>query len=118
MSAQVTEPANAAKNKVNTARKKDAEIEIDLAALLFRDLEKIHWILLAALVCAAIAGVYVFKFVTPIYQATSKIYIVGSDTTISLSDLQMAERAGIPFVRITETDNLLTFTQRLTCSAR
>ena len=36
----------------------------------------------------------------------------------SLSDRQMAERAGIPFVRITETDNLLTFAQRLTCSAR
>ena len=33
----------------------------------------------------------------------------------SPSDWQMAERAGIPFVRITETDNLLTFAQRLTC---
>ena len=32
----------------------------------------------------------------------------------SLSDQQMAERAGIPFVRITETDNLLTFAKRLT----
>ena len=32
----------------------------------------------------------------------------------SFSDLQMAERAGIPFVRITDTDNLLTFAQRLT----
>ena len=32
----------------------------------------------------------------------------------SFSDLQMAERAGIPFVRITETDNLLTFAKRLT----
>ena len=32
----------------------------------------------------------------------------------SPSDRQMAERAGIPFVRITKTDNLLTFAQRLT----
>ena len=58
--------------------------EIDLGALFYRFLEKIHWILLTALVGAAIAGVMVFKFVTPIYEATSKIYIVGSDTTISL----------------------------------
>ena len=43
---------------------------IDWVSVLFRLLEKIHWIVLAD-------------------QATSKIYIAGSDTTISLSDLQL-----------------------------
>ena len=62
---------------------------IDWGALLFRLLEKIHWIILAALLGGAIAWLYVTQMVTPIYQATSKIYIAGSDTTISLSDLQL-----------------------------
>ena len=67
----------------------DDEDEIDLAGLFYRFLEKIHWIILLALIGAVIAGVLVFRVITPIYEATSKIYIVGSDTAISLSDLQI-----------------------------
>ena len=62
---------------------------IDWASLLFRLLEKIHWILLAATVGAAATFFYVRYSVTPIYQATSKLYIAGSETSISLSDLQL-----------------------------
>ncbi len=62
---------------------------IDWASLLFRLLEKIHWILLAAIVGAAATFFYVRYSVTPIYQATSKLYIAGSETSISLSDLQL-----------------------------
>ncbi len=62
---------------------------IDWGAILFRLLEKIHWIVLAAILGGIIAWLYVTRMVTPIYQATSKIYIAGSDTTISLSDLQL-----------------------------
>ena len=62
---------------------------IDLGALFYRFLEKIHWIIICALIGTLIAGLWVFKFVTPIYEATSKIYIIGSDTTISLTDLQI-----------------------------
>ena len=75
-------------SKAETTNQQE-EIEIDLVALFYRLLEKIHWILLTALAGAIIAWVIVSRFVTPIYQATSKIYIVGSDTTISLSDLQI-----------------------------
>ena len=62
---------------------------IDWVSVLYRLLEKLHWIVLAALVGALIAWFYVTRMVTPIYQATSKIYIAGSDSTISLSDLQL-----------------------------
>lgn len=62
---------------------------IDWPALLFNLLENIHWILLTALLCAVATGFYVSRYVTPIYQATSKIYIAGSETTISLSDIQL-----------------------------
>ena len=76
------------------------EEEIDLGALFYRFLEKIHWILLTALVGAAIAGVLVFKFITPIYEATAKIYIVGSDTTISLSDLQIGSNLAADYQEV------------------
>ena len=76
------------------------EDEIDLGGLFYRFLEKIHWILLTALVGAAIAGVVVFKFITPIYEATSKIYIVGSDTTISLTDLQIGSNLAADYQEV------------------
>lgn len=61
----------------------------DWMSLFFQLLEKIHWILLAGIIGAVIAGIFALKIVTPIYKATSKIYIVGSETSISLSDLQI-----------------------------
>ena len=78
----------------------EEDMEIDLVALFYRLLEKIHWILLTALIGAAIAGVYVYKLATPIYQATSKIYIVGSDTTISLSDLQIGSNLAADYQEV------------------
>ena len=78
----------------------EEEDEIDLGALFYRFLEKVHWIILTALIGAAIAGVMVFKFVTPIYEATSKIYIVGSDTTISLTDLQIGSNLAADYQEV------------------
>ena len=78
----------------------DDEAEIDLGALFYRFLEKAHWIILCALIGAAIAGALVFKVITPIYQATAKIYIVGSDTTISLSDLQIGSNLAADYQEV------------------
>ena len=82
------------------AKTDDDTMEIDLLALFFRFLEKIHWILLTALAGAAIAGVLVYRVITPVYQATSKIYIVGSDTTISLSDLQIGSNLAADYQEV------------------
>ncbi len=78
----------------------DSEMEIDLGALALRMLEKIHWILLSAFLCAAIAGAYVYFLATPFYQATSKIYIVGSETAISLSDLQIGSNLAADYQEV------------------
>ncbi len=75
-------------------------VEIDLGALFYRFLEKMHWIILTALLGAAVAGVIVYFAITPIYQATSKIYIVGSDTTISLSDLQIGSNLAADYQEV------------------
>ncbi len=86
--ATVQAKANPANTKAGNKQSNNTA-EIDLVALFYKYLEKLHWILLTALIGAAIAGVIVYFLITPIYQATAKIYIVGSDTTISLTDLQI-----------------------------
>ena len=68
--------------------------------MFYRFLEKIHWIIICAIIGAVIAGVIVFKFITPIYEATAKIYIVGSDTTISLSDLQIGSNLAADYQEV------------------
>ncbi len=78
----------------------DTNDEIDLGALLFRFLEKIHWIILLALIGAAVAFGIVRYAVQPIYQATAKIYIVGSDTTISLTDLQIGSNLAADYKEV------------------
>ena len=70
---------------------------VDWASLLFHLLENIHWILLAACLCAVATGLYVSICVTPIYQATSKLYIAGSETTISLSDIQLGSSLAMDY---------------------
>jgi capsular polysaccharide biosynthesis protein len=90
-----------AKTDSPAAAKQENDVtEIDLVALFYRLLEKFHWILLTALVGAGIALVIVLKFITPMYQATAKIYIVGSDTTISLSDLQIGSNLAADYQEV------------------
>ncbi len=86
--------------KEENREEENGEVEIDLVALFTRYLEKLHWILLSALVVAVATGVVVFTVITPIYQATSKIYIVGSDTTISLSDLQIGSNLAADYQEV------------------
>ena len=84
----------------NAVVKRNDASQIDLVDLGMRMLEKIHWILLSAFVAALLAGVYVFFLATPIYEATSKIYIVGSETAISLSDLQIGSNLAADYQEV------------------
>ena len=66
------------------------EDEIDIVELMYRLLEKWKIIVLACILGALIAGVYTICFVTPMYTATSKLYVVNAkDSAINLSDLQV-----------------------------
>ena len=93
-----TSPVNAVQE-----RNEPAEVEIDLVALFYRFLEKIHWILLTGILGAVIAGVIVYFLITPMYEATAKIYIVGSDTTISLTDLQIGTNLAADYQEVFKT---------------
>lgn len=64
--------------------------EVDLIELLYRLIEKWKIIVLACLFGALIAAVCTFYFITPMYTATSKLYVVNAkDSAINLSDLQI-----------------------------
>ena len=66
------------------------DVEIDLAELLFGLLEKWKLILAVALIGAIVMGVYSYMIATPIYEATSKLYVLNSrDSAINVSDLQI-----------------------------
>ena len=72
------------------AQESDAVIEIDMQALLFRLLDKWLFIVGAALVGAVVMAITSFLFLTPMYEATSKLYVLSAnDSAINLSDLQI-----------------------------
>ena len=72
---------------------RDAEIEIDLGELFLRLLDKWYVIVAAALVGAMLSGIWTFFFVTPQYEATTKLYILNSDdSVINLSSLQLGSQ--------------------------
>ena len=65
-------------------------MEIDLVELMYRLLEKAKYIILAALLGAIISGAYTVFRITPLYTATSKLYVVNSaNSVIDLSALNM-----------------------------
>lgn len=69
----------------------DEDVQIDLLELFYRLLEKAQWIVASAALCAIIASLCTIFFITPLYTATSKLYVTNvSDSAINLSDLQMA----------------------------
>ena len=69
----------------------EEESTIDLYELLLKFLDKWRWIALCAVAGAILTLLYTIWFVTPEYQATSKIYVVNSkDSVINLSDLQIS----------------------------
>lgn len=64
--------------------------EIDILELFYRLIERWKYIVTAACVGALIMIVYSFVLATPIYEATSKLYVMSaSDSAINLSDLQI-----------------------------
>ena len=66
------------------------EIEIDLVELMYRLIERIRYIIAAAILGAVLAGLFTTLFIKPKYTSTSKLYVLNSkDSAINLSDLQI-----------------------------
>lgn len=79
----------------------ESGLEIDLIELFYRLLEKSVWIILAAIVAAALLGAYTYFFEEPTYSSTAKLYVVStSDTAINLTDLNIGDKVADDFVQV------------------
>lgn len=79
----------------------NADLEIDLVELLYRMLEKVKWIITAALVGMVAAGVFTKFFVTPVYEATSKLYVQEApDKVVDLSAINLSTQLAADYVQV------------------
>lgn len=78
--------------------------DIDIVELFYRLLENLKTIILVAVLGAILMGVYSCCVVTPMYEATSKIYILASrESVVNLSDLQIGNYLASDYVEIFKT---------------
>lgn len=76
---------------------------IDLVELMYHVLSRIHYVLICALVGAIIMVVQAASTV-PVYSATAKLYIVGSQgATINVSDLQLGSMLTMDYEEVFRT---------------
>ena len=71
--------------------RENEELEIDLLELLYALRKKIVVIILAALIGAGLLGAYSFFVAKPVYESTSKLYILSQSTSLtSFADIQIS----------------------------
>lgn len=79
----------------------NAELEIDLVELMYRMIEKIKWIIAAAMIGMVFAGVFTKFFVTPTYEATSKLYVQeAKDKVVDLSAINLSDKLAADYVQV------------------
>ena len=89
------------RDSVQAEDREQSEVEIDLVELLYRLLEKVRYLILAALVGALIMGFYTYRFVQPTHKATSKLYILNSkDSVINMADLQVGAGLAQDYIEV------------------
>jgi len=80
------------------------EIRIDLVELFLRLVERWKYIVIGAAVGTIIMAVYSFMFASPVYEATSKLYVIASsDSAINLSDLQIGSYLTSDYTEVFKT---------------
>lgn len=85
------------------------ELEIDLVELFHVIMKKLWVIVASILVGALIMGVYTSVMVTPMYKATSTIYILGNKTegNVNVSDLQLGTQLTKDYQEIAKKRSVL-----------
>ncbi len=76
------------------------EITIDLVDLFYRLLDSWKLIVCLALVFAIASGVYTVYFVTPLYRATSIIYVLSPESIVNLSSLQLGNALTSDYIKV------------------
>lgn len=108
----------AVKNVVDEEKRADASREnrsgrpepqtIDLKELFIYLLEKFKLIIILAIIGAVIGGLYAKFYTTPIYSATSKLYVLSrtddsKSTSTSVSDLQVGSQLSVDYTEVFKT---------------
>lgn len=78
----------------------DQDIHIDVMELFYRLLEKAWLIALVGFAAAVIAGLYTNFFVDETYTATTKLYVIGEDTAIDLTQLNFGDKLADDYVQV------------------
>ena len=91
---------------LNQNSSQDKEIEIDLVELFYRILENVRYIILAALIGAVAMFAVTVTLMTPMYQTTSKLYVLNSSSSITLQDLQIGTNLAADYQEVFDNWNL------------
>lgn len=75
----------------------------DASELFYLVIARIKYILLAAVLFAALFGVYAFYLHEPVYAATAKLYIMGEDSSSILADFQIGSYLTMDYQEVFKT---------------
>ncbi len=84
----------------NTPQQKEEEFSIDLVEMMYRLLAGWKLILCLAICFAIIAAVYTIFFVTPLYRATSVVYVLSPDSILNMSNLQFGTALTHDYIKV------------------
>ena len=76
---------------------------VNLVEMFYFFLSKLHYIALGMLLGAVLLGAYARYRVTPVYTATSKLYIMGSTGTSIMADLQIGSTLTMDYQEVFRT---------------
>ena len=76
---------------------------VDLVELFYYMLSKLHFLLLGMVLGAVLLGAYASSSITPIYTATSKLYIMGSTGSSIIADLQIGSALTMDYQEVFKT---------------
>ena len=95
---------NEEKNQKSQIEDEQQIHSINLPALFFHILEKLKYVVIAAVLMAVLGGLYGRFFVMPMYSATAKLYSVGqTESSINLSSLQIGTVLTLDYQEVFKT---------------
>lgn len=86
-----------------TAANPSAVLSINLVELFYFFLSKLHFVVLGTLLGAVLLGFYASSNITPIYTATSKLYIMGNTGASIIADLQIGSVLTMDYQEVFKT---------------
>lgn len=101
--AEILQKMNSQRDEAREPSRSNQERSIDLVELFYYILTKLYYVLLGAVICAILAGLYASSNTVPIYSATSKLYIMGRTGTSIIADLQIGSYLTMDYQEVFRT---------------